>query len=500
MSYKSLYILLLIGLLPLKFLAQDDLLEIISAKRMYGDPSVPGAHILDGDATFGHNGAIMNCDKAIIYPDSNTCHAFGHIRVNQGDTITITGDSMFYYGNEKVAKLRGNIFLKEKELSLSTTTLNYNMNTGIGNYTTGGKIVSNKNNNTLTSKIGTYNSKTKTLFFKDSVRLKNPEYTVFSDTMVYNTESEISYFHGPTEIISKENKIYCEHGWFDTKSEVSSFWQNAYLETSEQKLQGDSIYYDRNIGLGQVYGNVEMNDTVNDVVVNGDYAAHHEQLDSSIVTGHTLLTQIYEDDTLYMHADTLIILNDSIQQQSFRGYYGVLLFKSDLQASCDSISYSEKDSIMRLYHDPVIWSEENQLTGDLIELKTKDGDIDELLITNNSMIVSEVDSSGYNQIKGKDITGYFTDNKLTKVDVKGNGETIYLLGKENKPVTDFNRSICSDITILLKNNEIDKITFLNTPSAYMKALVNVPIEDQRLQNFRWLIERRPLSLEDLLKE
>ena len=175
--------------------------------------------------------------------------------------------------------------------------MNYDLNSGVATYHSGGTIVSTENNNKLSSETGTYNSNTETLFFKDSVRLINPEYTIESDTLTYNTLSEVSYFHGPTFIRSDENLIYCEHGWYDTQNEISSFWSNTYIISKEQKLEGDSIYYDRNIGIGEAYGNVQITDTTNNVIINGDIAIHDEKNDSSLVTGNAIFTQIENMDT-----------------------------------------------------------------------------------------------------------------------------------------------------------------------------------------------------------
>ena len=225
---------------------------IKQADRLYRDERVSDAQVLQGNVIFEHDGALMYCDSALIFQEENSLEAYGNIKVNQGDTISITGDSLFYLGDEKLAKLRGNIFFKEKDLKLTTNILNYDLNSGIATYYYGGTIVSTENNNKLSSQTGSYNSNTESLFFKDSVRLINPEYTIESDTLTYNTISEVSYFHGPTFIRSDENLIYCEHGWYDTQNEISSFWSNTYIISKEQKLEGDSIYYDRNIGEGKL--------------------------------------------------------------------------------------------------------------------------------------------------------------------------------------------------------------------------------------------------------
>ena len=473
---------------------------IKQADRLYRDDRVSDAQVLQGNVIFEHDEALMYCDSALIFQEDNSLEAYGNIKINQGDTISITGDSLFYSGDEKLAKLRGNIFFKEKDLKLTTNILNYDLNSGVATYHSGGTIVSSENSNKLSSKTGTYNSKTETLFFKDSVRLINPEYTIESDTLTYNTLMEVSYFHGPTFIRSDENLIYCEHGWYDTQNEISSFWSNTYIISKEQKLEGDSIYYDRNIGIGEAYGNVQITDTINNVIINGDIAIHDEKNDSSLVTRNAIFTQIEDLDTLYLHADTLTFKIDSAtKRQSFRGFHNVALFKKDLQARCDSIAYNEQDSLMHMFIDPIIWSDENQLTGETITLKKSGGKISNLFIEYEALIVSEVDTNNYNQIKGKTITGYFENNELDQIFVNGNGETIYFLGDEGKPVTDMNKSICTNIEIKLDSSQIQTIKFITKPSSKMSPISSLSEKEKKLEGFHWKVSDRPKSREDLLK-
>jgi len=473
---------------------------IKQADRLYRDDRVSDAQVLQGNVIFEHDEALMYCDSALIFQEDNSLEAYGNIKINQGDTISITGDSLFYSGDEKLAKLRGNIFFKEKDLKLTTNILNYDLNSGVATYHSGGTIVSSENSNKLSSRTGTYNSKTETLFFKDSVRLINPEYTIESDTLTYNTLMEVSYFHGPTFIRSDENLIYCEHGWYDTQNEISSFWSNTYIISKEQKLEGDSIYYDRNIGIGEAYGNVQITDTINNVIINGDIAIHDEKNDSSLITRNAIFTQIEDLDTLYLHADTLTFKIDSAtKRQSFRGFHNVALFKKDLQARCDSIAYNEQDSLMHMFIDPIIWSDENQLTGETITLKKSGGKISNLFIEYEALIVSEVDTNNYNQIKGKTITGYFENNELDQIFVNGNGETIYFLGDEGKPVTDMNKSICTNIEIKLDSSQIQTIKFITKPSSKMSPISSLSEKEKKLEGFHWKVSDRPKSREDLLK-
>lgn len=495
-------LVLFILLTPCFILSQQNdskMIKILHADKLQAKKELPGAQILTGNTQFEHNGAIMDCDSALFYMDSNSLYAFGNIHVNQGDTISLTGDSLFYSGNTKKARLNGNIVFKDKQLTLTTTELTYNLDEGKGQYTKGAKIVSTESKNTLLSRIGVYNTNSKTFFFKDSVKLFNDEYTMLSDTLVYHHPSEVSTFHGPTTIKSKENFIYCKNGWYDSKNEISTFWTDAYIQSKEQILTGDSIYYNRTEGIGKAFGNVTINDTVNKVKVFGNIAYHNELSDSSMITSDAIFEQYFEKDTLYLSADTLTIKIDTTTlKQLFRGFHNVQLLKPDLQAVCDSIVYNEKDSIMTLYSEPVIWSDANQLSADSIWLMMSGSDIHSIRLKNHAFIASQVDTVGFNQIKGKEIKGNFKDNKIKIIHVDGNGETIYLLGEENKPATDINHSFCSSMIIELDSNQIQTIKFINSPNASMDAIISVPKEELKLKGFKWMEDKRPLYREDLV--
>jgi len=394
----------------------------------------------------------------------------------------------------------------EENKILTTTYLDYNLKTDLAYYLGGGKLVNKEENSTLTSAIGYYYPKSKEFFFKDSVVLVHPDYTINSDTLMHNTETEITHFYGPSTIKTKENFIYCENGWFDSKNELMQFSENAWLENKNQKLSGDSIYYNQGKGIGEVFGNVTVIDTTEDMIINGDYSIHYEKDSVSLVTGHTLLTQFFKDDTLYLHADTLLLMYDTTRQHRMMyAYYKVKFYKSDMQGKSDSLVFSNADSTIKMYHNPVIWSKENQMTADYIELFTYDGKVESMKFDENSFIASEEicpapcfgDTLKYNQIKGKDMLGYFKDNELYKIDVLNKGQTIYYAKEDNGDIIGMNRSDGDKIAVYVKDRSVHKIAFLTTTKAILYPLEEVKKDDVFLSGFNWQAAARPLKMEDI---
>jgi lipopolysaccharide export system protein LptA len=494
--------------------------EIENADVLKFDNSIGnGAKRLIGNVKFRQETTLMFCDSAYFYSD-NSLDAFGHIHIQQPDDSTdLYGDFLHYDGATKKAVLTKNVVLDKKDMHLTTDILNYNTSTRIAYYSTPGRIV-NKDN-VLTSEQGYFFGKRDELTFKKNVVLTNPQFVINCDTMRYNTISQITYFKGPTTIKSKENLIYCEDGWYDTKKDVSRFSKNSYILTNEQRMVGDSVFYDRKKGLGRAVRHVQITDTIQNIVITGDIATHNEFEDLSIVTGKAVLMQIADKDTLFLHADTLKSVGDnpklpkdslskttalqvkdsthakdSTSSQKLYAYHHVKFFRKDMQGKCDSLVYFTVDSTMRLYGAPTLWSEKNQLTGDSVWLVVGKKSLRTMELFGNAFVISQEDSLRFNQVRGKYMKGFFRDNDLYRVNVEGNGQTIYYV-KEEEKIKSVNRADCSDLHIYLKKNEMDRITFVTKPDATLYPLNKIDVKELRLKDFTWRSKLRPLKREDI---
>lgn len=464
-----------------------------------------------GNVIFRHQNATMYCDSAYLYRNENRIEAFNNIRIKQGDSLDLTGKRLLYNGDTKMAQVFDDVVMKDRRMTLNTSRLDYDMNSDIAFYTDSGHIVDGEN--ILTSKLGYFYSKSHDLFFRNDVLLINPKYTMNCDTLRYNTLNKTAFFLGPTYIHSSDNIIYCENGWYNTETQKSNFKTNSYLQTKEQRLKGDSVNYDRNKGIGKVYGNVLIEDTTNKLLISGDYGEYHELTDSSWVTGHAMMTQIYEGDSLFLHGDTLLAIGtdtkDSTQsgqkKKNLYAFHKVKLFKKDLQGACDSLVYNRTDSTIRLYYLPVLWSGLNQLTADSIYLQTSNSEITNIYLINNSFITAKadsdqtvsLDSARYNQIRGKNMTGFLQENKLYKINVNGNGQTIYYAKNNKQKNFAVNRADCSDLVIYVDDNKVKSITLLNAPDGTLYPIRQLSVAELRLKGFSWYGQRRPQTKKDI---
>ncbi|MFN0032621.1 MAG: OstA-like protein [Flavobacteriales bacterium] len=484
--------------------------KLIHTDNLLYDKALVDAQRLIGSVQLEYEGTMFYSDSAYLYANDDF-DAFSNIRIVKPGTYNVTGDLGHFNKQQNTATLTNNVTLRDSDMTLTTNYLTFNTNTEIATYAGGGKIVSNANHNTLTSDRGIYHSKTDVFFFRKNVVLKNPDYTVNCDTMQYNNLSEITYFFGPTTIAGDDSEIYCENGYYNTKKDQSRFGKNARVRSEKTLLTGDSIYYDGEAGFGEVFRNVTIRDTTENFLISGQYGKHIEGTKLSFVTQRALLSQFFEADTLFLHADTLKAVPDSMGRKIVYAYHRVKFFKHDIQGKCDSLVYSQADSTMQMFVQPVMWSMQTQITGDSISLQTANGEMQSMLVKGNAFIISDAEAKGdsikttndrYNQIKGRKLTGTFTENELRNVYVEGNGQLIYFPTNDEqaKPLAmGHNKGECSNINITIDDRKFSRIR-METETNSKFSPMNLSDETHfKLDGFNWREGERPKLMMDIFE-
>ncbi len=476
----------------------NKVITIHHAKRGAYDKTLGvDAQRLIGDVECEHDGAILRCDSAYIYK-ARKMEAFGHISIIKGDSIFVYGDSLKYDATTKMANLKGNVRCIEKDMTLTTNMMTYEVGKGIASYYDGGTIVNKEN--TLVSKNGHYYSATKDLAFHYDVVLTNPDYKMRGDTLRYNTINKTSYFLGPTIITSKQNYIYCENGWYDTDKEVSRFSKNAIITTKDQKLTGDSVFYDRKKGYGRATKNVQIIDTTNKSIITGNFAEHYEKGNRSQITGDAIYGRVIDKDTLFLSADFLFYDEPDSTHSFVKAYRHVKIFKKDLQGMCDSLTYAIHDSLMKLYNSPVLWTNNGQVTAKSINITAGGNSIRYFELLSKAIVIQKVDSlddNKFNQIAGKKIEGFFERDSIRKLNVIGNAQIIYYL-KQKKNYKGVNKTICTDLTIWMDTEGVNRATFRNKPESTVFPVNDFDDKETRLKDFVWLESKRPKKKSDIL--
>lgn len=461
----------------------------------------PGASIFSKDdrqLQFEHQGADLWCDIAIFYQKENRLRALGNIRLQQGDSVQMTSNKIDYDGNTRLAKARENVVLRNNDMTLRTDTLYFDRENQESYYNTSGTVVDSAN--TLTSEIGRYYMIPKKFQFLDSVHIKNPEYTMDSEQLDYYNTSKNAYMYGPSTITGKTYMIYCERGFYDTRIERGYGIKNTRINYNNRIIEGDSVYFDKASEFASATNYIKVTDTINESVIRAHYAEVFKAKDSVFATKRAVSISMVEQDSLYIHGDTLMVTGKS-EARILRAFRNAKFYKTDMSGKCDSIHFAEKSGITQLITNPVLWNVENQMTGDSIHLisNLKTEKMDSLKVLNNAFIISldSISKTGYNQAKGKDLFGKFIENELKIVDLVKNTEVIYYLYDDDQELVGINKTICSAIRMTMTENEIEDITFLTNPDGDIFPEKDLPQNSRKLKGFIWRGDERIHTKEDI---
>ena len=453
--------------------------------------------ILRGDVQFRQDSSYMYCDSAYFYEQSNSLDAFGNVRMEQGDTLFVYGDVLYYNGNSGLARLRDNVRMINRDVTLTTDSLNYDRVINIGYFFDGGVITDLQNR--LSSIYGEYSPDTKLAIFQQDVELQNPKYTLYSDTLRYSTETGIADILGESVIVSDSNTIYSDLGWYDTRNDLSMLLNRSRLVSKGQTLTGDTIYYDRKSGYGEVFGNMFMNDSVRKVILEGNYGYYNELTEYAFVTQIPQAIEYSTADSLYLHADTL--KSEVVdQQRQLEAYHGVRFYRTDAQGVCDSLKYSTLDSTLVMYRNPVIWNLDYQIFGDTIFIQMNDSTIKHALVKDFAFLAQFKNDEHYDQLTGKVMNAWFVNGELNKMQMDGNVQTIFYPEEKDKSLIGLNKAESSFLNAYFTERKLDKLSMWPKVTGSLTPIPKLTPELLYLPSFRWYSELRPKDRFDIFRK
>jgi len=461
----------------------------------------PDVQVLIGSVKLRHDSMYMYCDSALIYENTNSFEAFNNVRMEQGDTLFIYGDYLYYDGISQLAQLRENVKMINRNTTLLTDSLNYDRIYDLGYYFEGGTLMDEEN--VLTSDWGEYSPATKQSVFNHDVKLVNPQFILTSDTLKYNTLSKVATILGPSEIVNEKNHIYSERGIYNTLTEQAELLDRSVLTNEGKRMTGDSLFYDRKLGYGEAFDNVVMNDSINRNMLTGDYCFYNELTDSAFATKRAVAIDYSQGDSLFMHADTLMMITSYLNTDSMfremRAYHKVRMYRTDVQGVCDSLVYNSKDSCVTMYRDPILWNEGQQLLGEEIKIYLNDSTIDWAHIINQALTVEMKDSLHYNQVSGKEIKAYFDEGEMRKVDVIANVLVIFYPQEEDSTMIGMNTSQTSLLTMHLKDRKMKRMVMSPKSDGVLYPMDQIPSDKMRLPTFVWFDYIRPQNKDDIFE-
>lgn len=485
----------------------QNLLELLPGSDKLIVDNSAGYQKLIGNVRFKYQGHLMFCDSAVYYDKKGEVLAYGKVHINKADTLNLYCDSLYYNSKTRQAKLWGNVRVRDRDYKLETDTLDYDAKIGAAIYRHGGKITHIRRSDKLTSKVGYYYPNSKNFFFRKDVVYTDDKYHVTTDTMRFESLKEHLFFFGPTHIHQKEEQrdIYCNRGVFDMKKNEGEFMDNASILEPGKSVFGDTLKYYSEKELSIGLGNVRVRDSVENIEFRGGYAISNGKERTNFLTRNPLAVMFQSEDTTYILADTLFAISDTSNNMKFmRAHYNVKIFATKYQGICDSLAYTQEDSLMKLYRDPVLWSENNQLTGEFMQIKREKDQIRHAYIQGKALAVAEVDSGQfYNQVAGRDMNGYFVEGKLSLVHVVGNARTIYFPEEEKESDTakivtrnGMNRLYSSEIKLYLDSGEVRGLTSIEEPDGAFYSLDKIPEKERKVDYFIWRPADRPRRPEE----
>lgn len=466
--------------------------------NQYGEHA--GAQILNGNVAFLHKGALLTCDSAYFYQESNSFKAFGHVKMRQGDTLSLTSDYAFYDGDNQMAEARHNVLLRHRGTKLYTDSLNYDRLYNIGYFFEGGKMVDR--NNVLVSDWGEYDTETRKAVFNYNVNLRNPKFTLTTDTLHYDTRTSLANIVGPSVIRSKESVIHTSDGYYNTNTGRARLYGRSTMSNKGKEITGDSLFYDEKRGISQGYRNVIYKDTQKKNELHCNYLWYNEKNGFAFATENPVMMEYSQKDTLFVHSDTIKVityhLNTDSVYRTAHCYNKVRAFRNDVQAVCDSLVYNTKDSCMTMYSDPIAWSGDRQLLGEEIQVFMKDSTIDRAHIINQALTAELMpDKEHYQQLSSKEMFAYFTKGQITQTEAIGNVRSIYY------PVDDKDSTLMGLVYIetdtmkmFMRDRQLQKIWTSKTDGTWY-PMTQIPPERYKLDGFTWFDYIRPINKDDI---
>lgn len=478
---------------------QGRIIDYKSDRTIRNEVRYPGALVLskvENQVYFKHEGIEFWCDQAIHYEDDNFFKAFGNVRMRQGDTISMTSRYAEYNGNTQFAFASGNVNMRNPQSSLQTDTLFFDRVKQQAFYRSGGTVRDTAS--TLTSRVGRYFLEDNRYSFVSNVKLRNPQYVINSAQLDFYSETGNAFFYGPTTIESETSTIYCERGFYDTRGDTGYFVKNSTINYENRVLEGDSLYFNRNTNFASATNHIKVTDTLNNSVVRGHYAEVYRDRDSVFITKRAVAINVQEQDSVYIHSDTLMITGKP-ENRIIRGFYDVRMFKSNMSGKSDSIHVQQTTGLTQMLGNPVIWSGNNQLTGDTIHLlnNVETEQLDSLKVYNNAFMIQQDSIEGFNQIKGKELYGLFEKNDLYQVDILKNTETLYYLRNDAGELIGINKTLSSSITVLLEEQEVQEIIYYSSIDGNLFPEDELPANERELRGFRWRGDEQLHSYNDL---
>lgn len=498
-----------------------------------------GNEFLSGNVVIEYKGDVISADSAVLYRDKNLAVVWSNARLVSKDK-TITAHKMEYDGNTTVAKAFTDVVLTDPTSRITADYMDYNRTTeiatGIGKVEVKtptqqisseimiyerltGNIIVNDNYKTIGSdgtlvegKNVVYNVKEKSATFGSEVFITNKDYTIYSRKMTTNDITGITTFRDYSKITRRNDPsqyIITSDGDFNKQTGEAWLRENSKVYYQNKTLTAKNLYFNDKTGFGKGEGDVFLDDPLEKRFLKGDYGEAFKYLDSAFVTKNAYAVKAFDKDSLYISADTLLAVkrHDVDSTSLVKAFHKARFYKSNANGKADSLVYNQTKGLMQFYKDPILWSDDNQVTGDFIEAYTnaKTEKIDSMKVFNNAFVIAKVDTiseNEFHQIKGKYLTVLFQDDKIDFIDVEENAVALTYMDDTDPKTKERERygvnvSYCGIIEADVVGNEVELVACRIKSDGKMYPLSKFPEEMRYLPDFKWRISERLNKWQDI---
>lgn len=467
----------------------------------FNENEMQSAQRLSGNVVLMHKGMTMFCDSAMLYEQSQTFDAFGHVKIVQGDTLTLTGDRLHYDGETLIAEMRFNVIMTHRNQKLYTDSLYYDRLYNMGYYEEGGKLIDGKNQ--LTSDWGEYHTDTRQATFNYNVELINDRFKLITDTLHYDTQTKWAEVVGASNIYSNADTLYTEHGFYNSDNEQVKLYKRSKAYGRNRIMEGDTVYYDKKTGVMEAFQNVSCLDEKNKNLLTGDYVWYNELTGEAIATKNAVARDFSQGkDTLYFHADTLHMYSYNLETDSayrvLHAYFHARAYREDVQAVADSMVFHSAQKKITLFRDPIAWSDQRQIVGEEINVYLNDSTIDSVYVDRQALMIEKLDSTHFNQVGAQQMRTYFVKGEVSENRAVGNVMVVNYPLEKDSTIIYQNYVETAEARMFMKDRKLKKI-WAPTSHGFFYPIGMAPAERTRLDGFAWFDYIRPISPDDVFK-
>lgn len=481
----------------------DERVYLVHSDELSYNETFGQAHpqILKGKVHFTHAGAQLWCDSAYFYQEMNSVVAFGNVRFKQGDTLSLTCQTADYDGSSQMMHARRNVVLKHRQQTLYTDSLDYDRIYEDAFFFEGGRLVDGKDR--LVADWGRYNTATRKAAFYYKVEMFSGENHISTDTLFYDTRTSMAHVLGPSVITSKGTIINTENAYMNSKTDRSQLFGRSTIVDKEKSITGDSLYHNNTTGENDGFGNVVFVDKKNKNELHADRLFYNEKTGYGYATKQAVMLDYSQKDTLWVHGDSLKLYTYNMNTDSvcreMHGFRKVRAYRTDVQAVCDSLVFTSRDSCLTMYKDPIAWNGQRQLLGEVIKVYMNDSTVRRAEIIGQALSVEQLDTKEhFNQVSSRRMDAFFEDGAMRLAVASGNVKTIYYnQDSKDSTLTEHNYMETDTLRMYLsKQRQLEHI-WASRASGVISPITQIAPEKRKLPEFVWFDYVRPTDKDDI---